>query len=166
MDVPDEPPNDARMDMDAILKLRKKDLIPFAKYHKIDTSLRKEELLQRCKPVLANNPIFHQMLFTLINESLLSVTYDESGESPTLLIRLKEQEDLIGSHLHARWDNDRVMLKDYLDRYLIEAFGIQDSPLEKALLRMRNSVPKELEIKPCQILRFQYLGGQQPRRMV
>ena len=147
MDVPDEPPHDARRDMDAVLKLRKKDLIPFAKYHKIDTSLRKEELLQRCKPELAKNPIFYQMLFTLINESFLSVTYDESGESPTILVRLKEHEDLIRSHLQARWDNDRIMLKDYLDRYLIEAFGIQDSPLEKALLRTdrRNSVQKELE---------------------
>ena len=41
------------------------------------------------------------------------------------------------------------MLKDYLDRYLIEAFGIQDSPLEKALLSTdrRNSVEKELEYR-------------------
>ena len=78
---------------------------------------------------VGNNPIFHQMLFTLINESLLSPTTSQG--KPTLLLRLKEQEDLIGGHLQTRWDNDRVMLKDYLDRYLIEAFGIQDSPLEK-----------------------------------
>ena len=42
MDVPDEPPHDPRRDMDAVLKLEKFD--SFAKYHMIDTSLRKEEL--------------------------------------------------------------------------------------------------------------------------
>ena len=50
MDVPDEPPHDPRRDMDAVLKASEKDLIPFAKYHMIDTSLCKEELLERCKP--------------------------------------------------------------------------------------------------------------------
>ena len=60
------------------------------------------------------------------------------------------------------------MLKDYLDRYLIEAFGIQDSPLEKALLSTdrRNSVEKELEYRAVLILRFQYLERQQLQRMV
>ena len=148
MEVPDEPPHDPRRDMDAISKLRKKDLIPFAKFFKIETSLRKEELLARCKPEFAKHPIFHQMLGSLVNESLVAVTFDADGEEPKLNIRLGDEKDSIQKHLKKRWEADHDVLRDYLNRYLIEAFELQDSTLEQALLKTdrRNSVEKKWEV--------------------
>ena len=147
MDVPEKPPHDPRRDMGILEKIRKKELVPFAKLYNIDASLPKEELRARCKPELAKYPIFHQMLLTHINQSLLSVTYDDSGEKPTIQIKLGEKGPLIREFLKERWEKDRDALRGYLNRYLVEAFDLHDSPFEQALLRTdrRNSVEKKWE---------------------
>lgn len=147
MDVPENPPHDPRRDMPVLEKIRKRELVPFAKYHNIDASLRKEELLARCKPELAKYPIFHQMLFTLLNQSLLSMTYDDSGEKPIIQIKLAREGALIQKFLQERWEKDMHALRDYLNRFLIEAFDLHDSPFEQALLRTdrRKSVEKQWE---------------------
>ena len=147
MDVPENPPHDPRRDMAVLEKIRKKELVPFAKYHNIDASLRKEELLARCKPVLAKYPIFHQMLFSLLNQSLISLTYDDSGEKPTIQVKLAKEGGLIQKFLQERWEKDMDALRSYLNRYLVEAFDLHDSPFEQALLRTdrRKSVEKQWE---------------------
>ena len=147
MDVPGKPPHDPRRDMTILEKIRKKELVPFAKFNNIEASLRKEELLTRLKPELAKYPIFHQMLLTLLNQSLLSISYDDSGEKPTIQIKLGEEAPLIREFLKERWEKDMDALRGYLNRYLVEAFDLHDSPFEQALLRTdrRKSVEKKWE---------------------
>jgi protein-L-isoaspartate O-methyltransferase len=149
MDVPENPPHDPRRDMTVLEKIRKKELVPFAKYHNVNTSLQKNELLARCKHELAKNPIFHQMLFSLFHQSLLRVAYDDSGEKPMLLVKLGGEAHLTRKFLQERFETDMNTLRDYLNRYLVEAFDLHGSPFEQALLctDRRNSVEKKWEFQ-------------------
>lgn len=147
MEVTDTPPHDPRRDMEVLTNIRKKDLVPFAKFHNIDSSLRKDDLIARCKPELEKYPIFHQMLLSLVNQSLLSIAYDDSGEKPTIQVKLAGEAPLIQKFLQERWEKDMDTLRGYLNRYLIEAFELENSPLEQALLDTdrRNSVETKWE---------------------
>jgi len=149
IDVASKPPYDQRRSMEILSKIRKKDLMDFAKYWSIDSSLRKEQLLEKCKPELEKYPIFYQMLFTLIRQQYITAKYGEKDDKPNIFIQLGEQADSINKHLEKRWESDHKDLRDYLNRYLIEAFEVQNTPLERALLctDRRNSVEKNHEIQ-------------------
>ena len=75
------------------------------------------------------------------------MTYDDSGEKPIIQIKLAREGALIQKFLQERWEKDMHALRDYLNRFLIEAFDLHDSPFEQALLRTdrRKSVEKQWE---------------------
>ncbi|MDP7001163.1 MAG: hypothetical protein QGH90_04600, partial [Candidatus Poseidoniaceae archaeon] len=147
-DVPDEPPHDPRRDMPILSKLRKKDLVPFAKNYGVEPTLVKDELLGKLKPTFSENPIFHQMIFSLIYAGHLTAEYIEEEEKPTMNIHLGNSSEIIQKRLKARWEADYADLRDLLNRFLIETFDLQNTALEQALLDTdrRQSVEAEREL--------------------
>ena len=147
-DVPDEPPHDPRRDMPILSKLRKKDLVPFAKNYGVEPTLVKDDLLGKLKSTFSENPIFHQMLFSLIYAGHLTAEYIEEDEKPTMNIHLGTSPEIIRKRLKARWEADYADLRDFLNRFLIETFDLQNTVLEQALLDTdrRQSVEDEREL--------------------
>ena len=144
-EVSEKPPRDPRRDMKVISKLKKSDMISFAKFYNINHSITKAELLEKLQPKLAENPIFHQMLISLIVEGLVSTEYKDGDDEGRICLRIDFAADKIAKELRNRSEDDHKTLRDFLNRFLIEAFEIQNTTLERALLKTdrRNSVEKE-----------------------
>ena len=149
-EVPDESPYDPRRELKALSKLRKADMIPFAIYTSIPTGENKGEMLEQLMPFFESHPIFHQMLFSLVNNRLLTIEARdvEEVEGTSLFVKMEGDLKSVQRCLDARWESDREILRGLLNDFLIGAFELEDTLLGQALLDTyrRHSVPDEDEM--------------------
>jgi len=135
-EVADEPPHDPRRELKALSKLRKADLLPFARRTSISTGMNKAEMLEQLRPFFKEYPIFHQMLFSLVNNRLLTIESRDVEEVEGLSLFVKMEGDLesVRRCLDARWESDHEILRGLLNNFLIRAFELEETLLGQAIL--------------------------------